>query len=184
MTELVVGKPFPLKLTGMIFLRIVGGTLMFIMNVVDPSKNERRLFQDGAFDAGLYTHESGQAFFTMRFAGKHDSWGWMDVPIHYTQNEEQELEWFLSSCTKIEGQIEKTLILGLCLVDARTKKICELRMLAPTPTFFLKLRDIFQMQAGKNIKYDEPYIEREIYTRLSSEDMAKKAQERMILQRK
>lgn len=183
MASLTVGKKFPVKLTGMLFLRFVGGTLMFIANVENPSRTERNLFQDGAFDAGLYLHESGQAFFVMKFTGDPNSWGPMDVPIHYTQNDERDITALIADCQKLEGQTEKTLPLGLCLVDARTQKIQELRMIGPPPSFFLKLRDIFQMQAAGNVKYDEAYIENHIYTKLTSEDMAKKAQERIFIKR-
>lgn len=184
MTELTVGKPFPVKLTGDMFFRVIGGTLMFIQNLDGPTKFERDLFQDGAFDAGLYVHESGQAFFVIRFVMKGQKAHWMDTPVHYVQNDERELAVFYSDCENIEGQTEKTLPFGLCMTDARTQKIQELRMIGPPPSFFRKLRDIFKMQAEKSVAYDEAYIVNEIYSKLSSEDMAKKAQERFYIQRK
>ncbi len=184
MTELTVGKPFPLKLTGDVFLRITGGTLMFIENFAAPTKKERDLFQDGAFDAGLYVHESGIAFFTIRFVKKDFAGPWSDTPVHYIQNDERELATFYSDCETIEGQKEKTLPFGLCMVDAGNGKIQELRMIGPPPSFFLKLRDVYRMQAEKSVAYDESFIMNEIYAKLSPEDMARKAQERIYIQRK
>ncbi len=181
--NLTVGQPFPIQLRGELFLRFVGGTLMFIQNIDAPTKVERKLFQDGALDAGLYVHASGLAFLVIRFVGKKITGQWMDTPIHFSQNDEAELGEFFSKCNSMENQTEKTAPLGLCLVDANNGILQELRMIGPPPSFFLKLKEIFKNQAADDVIYDEAYIQSQIYAKMSSEEMAHKAQERFFIKR-
>lgn len=182
MTKFVVGKRFPFPVVGMFMLRLFGNQLNVVLNFPDPTDREQDAFQDGNLLIGLYQHPSGQAFFLTKFEMEKNLWQWMDVPIHYSQNPEEYLKEFYDFCDKIEGQDKKTTFMTLFMIDSNTQILKQMRVAGPSPSFLLKLRDIFRMQEEKEIPYDETMIQL-IYGQMDSDEMADKAQERMFLRK-
>ena len=183
MTEFVVGKQFPFPVAGIFMLRLMGNQLNVVLNFPDPTKEEQETFQDGDFSVGIYLHSSGNAFFLAKIETNKHKIDWMDVPINFLQNSEEDLKDFFEFCRMIEGQNQNTAPMALFLIDANTQILKQMRMVGPPTSFLLKIRDIFQMQKEKKIQYNESMIHI-IYGQMTSEEMANKAQERMVFYRK
>lgn len=175
MTEFTVGKIFPIRVDGMFMLRLMGSQGNVIFNFPNPTIKEQNLMQDGTLQAAIYQHSSGLAFFLAKFA----QGDWMDTPIHYTQNDEESLADFYAACDEIDKESPMSMPMGFFMIDANTGILKQMRLISPPPSLWLNLRDVFQKQEKEKIPYSESHIQ-VIYGQLTSEEMADKAQERMV----
>lgn len=179
MTTLVVGGRFPIKVTGQCLFRIFCGLPMLIYNFPAPTKIEIASIDHGNIAVSLY--ECGNTLF---FLSSFGNLPWSDTPCNANQNSEDELQEFFLKAHRLEDKIELGLPLSVILLDSNTGVIKAMRYFGLSNQFSMRLIEIFRRQFST--EYDEKTELKKIrnlYQRISSEEMASMAQERFILKK-
>ncbi len=164
-----VGKRFPIQVAGLFMLRLMGRQGAVIFNFPAPTRREQDQFQDTNLKMGIFQHDFGIAFLLMKFKDGN----WMDTPIHFLQNDKESLSAFYAACEGLDNDKTPTIPMGLFMIDANTQILKQMRLIGPSPSFWLKLKDVYQNQEKRKLPYNESMI-RFIYGQMTSEEMAKK----------
>ena len=180
-TMFSIGEEFPIQLRGEIIFYLIGGCPSLIYNFSSPTPDEIDSVQNGNLSVSLF--ESKDVLF---FLAKLGNMSWTDTLCNAHQNSKDELKEFFSKAHKLEKNEQKDLgfPFHVFLVDANTNILQAMRLVGLSYRFSQKLAEIFQKQYNSQYNKQE-YIQKAmtLYKAMSSDDMAKFAQERFILKK-